>query len=152
VLPANDHLWMGTGLGGAVKKRGGEEIEIAAVRQGPAPLGRAVATEAGSLPFRRLYHVVLAEQDLKIHQDQIRPALQAALAAASGEGVGRIAIAPLDDEGQIGVFATAAQQVVAALLGALDGKLKIKSVVLVTNGEAGRDAYRVALHAGLRGA
>lgn len=151
VIPANDHLWMGTGLGGAVKKRGGEAIEIAAVRQGPAQLGRAIATEAGTLPFRRLYHAVLAGQDLKPHHDQIAPALRAALEAASAEGLQRVAIAPLEDEALAGPFHEAASEVVRALLEALGGSSRLQEVILVTQGDEGRKAYRQALHAGLSG-
>ncbi len=151
VLPANDHLWMGTGLGGAAKKRGGESIEIAAVRQGPAQLGRAIATEAGALPFRRLYHAVLSGQDLKPQHDQIAPALRAALEAASAEGLQRVAVAPLEDEALTGAFHEAAIQVVRALLDVLGKATRLQEVILVTQGEGGRTAYRQALHAGLSG-
>jgi O-acetyl-ADP-ribose deacetylase len=151
VIPANDHLWMGTGLGGAVKKRGGESIEIAAVRQGPAQLGQAIATEAGTLPFRRLYHAVLAGQDLKPHHDRIAPALREALTAASAEGLQRVAVAPLEDEAMIGAFHDATAEVVRALLDALGGGTRLKEIILVTQGEEGRKAYREALHTGLSG-
>jgi O-acetyl-ADP-ribose deacetylase (regulator of RNase III) len=151
VIPANDHLWMGTGLGGTVKKRGGEAIEIAAVRQGPAELGQAIATEAGELGFRRLYHAVVAGQDLKPHHDRIGPALRAALAAASKDGLQRVAVAPLEDETLIGAFHVAAGEVVRALLDVLGGATKLQEIILVTHGEEGRSAYRQALHEGLSG-
>ncbi len=37
VNPANLSLWMATGVGGAIKRAGGDEIEFAAVRQAPVP-------------------------------------------------------------------------------------------------------------------
>src|SRR5579875_3030064 len=43
---ANDHLWMGAGVAGALKRAGGAEIEREAVAKGPIPLGSAVATTA----------------------------------------------------------------------------------------------------------
>ena len=46
---ANDHLWMGAGVAGALKRAGGAEIEREAVSKGPIPLGEAVATGAGRL-------------------------------------------------------------------------------------------------------
>ena len=46
---ANDHLWMGAGVAGALKRAGGEEIEREAVAKGPIPLGSAVETGAGRL-------------------------------------------------------------------------------------------------------
>ena len=47
---ANNHLWMGAGVAGALKRAGGEEIEREAVAKGPIPVGDAVATGAGRLP------------------------------------------------------------------------------------------------------
>ena len=46
VNPANPTLWMSTGVGGALKRAGGDAIEFAAVRQGPIELGEAVVTRA----------------------------------------------------------------------------------------------------------
>ena len=45
---ANDHLWMGAGVAGAIKRAGGDEIEREAVAKGPIAVGDAVATGAGS--------------------------------------------------------------------------------------------------------
>jgi hypothetical protein len=44
---ANDHLWMGAGVAGALKRAGGEEIEREAIAQGPIPLGSAAVTGGG---------------------------------------------------------------------------------------------------------
>ena len=41
VNAANLSLWMATGVGGAIKRAGGDAIEFAAVRQAPVPLGGA---------------------------------------------------------------------------------------------------------------
>src|SRR3954453_20869324 len=49
---ANDALWMGAGVAGALQRGGGEEIEREAMAQGPIELGSAVATTAGRLPAR----------------------------------------------------------------------------------------------------
>ena len=40
VNPANLSLWMSTGVGGALKRAGGDEIEFAAVRQAPVAARR----------------------------------------------------------------------------------------------------------------
>ena len=47
---ANDRLWMGAGVAGAIKRAGGDEIEQEAMAQGPIALGSAVATDGGGLP------------------------------------------------------------------------------------------------------
>jgi O-acetyl-ADP-ribose deacetylase (regulator of RNase III) len=41
---ANDHLWMGAGVAGALKRRGGKEIEREALAKAPIRVGEAVAT------------------------------------------------------------------------------------------------------------
>ena len=56
VNAANTELWMGSGVAGALKRRGGEIVEREAVRQGPITLGDAVLTSAGDLPNRHVVH------------------------------------------------------------------------------------------------
>jgi O-acetyl-ADP-ribose deacetylase len=69
---ANDHLWMGAGVAGALKRAGGEEIEREAVALGPIPLGSAVATGAGRLPARWVLHGAVMGQDLRTDADLVR--------------------------------------------------------------------------------
>ena len=47
---ANDRLWMGAGVAGALKRAGGDEIEREAMAQGPIALGSAVATDGRPAP------------------------------------------------------------------------------------------------------
>ncbi len=47
-----------------VKKAAGEEVELAAVRMGPIPLGDVVTTPAGALPFHSILHAAVTGQDL----------------------------------------------------------------------------------------
>src|SRR5262245_59091783 len=63
VNPANVTLWMATGVGGALKRAGGDEIEFAAVRHGPQPLGTAIVTEAGTLAAKAVIHAVSLDRD-----------------------------------------------------------------------------------------
>lgn len=62
---ANDRLWMGAGVAGAIKRAGGEEIEREAVAKGPIPVGSAVATGAGRLRARHVIHGAVMGQDLR---------------------------------------------------------------------------------------
>jgi O-acetyl-ADP-ribose deacetylase len=57
---------MGSGVAGAIKQAGGEEIEQEAVAKGPIKVGEAVATGAGTLPHRAVIHAVamVYESDL----------------------------------------------------------------------------------------
>ena len=56
VNAANTELWLGSGVAGAIKARGGPQIESEAVAQGPIALGQAVRTTAGNLPNKFVIH------------------------------------------------------------------------------------------------
>ncbi|MGA1793015.1 MAG: macro domain-containing protein [Thermoplasmatota archaeon] len=65
VNAANNHLWMGSGVAGALKRAGGPGIEQEAIAKGPVPVGSAVATSAGMLPARYVIHGAVMGQDLR---------------------------------------------------------------------------------------
>ena len=50
-------LLLPQGVSGAIKKRGGAQPFREVARHGPIPLGQAVLTSAGNLPFRGIIHV-----------------------------------------------------------------------------------------------
>jgi O-acetyl-ADP-ribose deacetylase (regulator of RNase III) len=58
VVAANNELWMGSGVAGALKRAAGEQVERDAVTQGPIEVGDAVVTSAGTMPppARALIH------------------------------------------------------------------------------------------------
>jgi O-acetyl-ADP-ribose deacetylase (regulator of RNase III) len=56
VNAANSDLWMGSGVAGAIKRRGGKEIEEEAMSLGPIRPGEAVMTSGGRLPARYVIH------------------------------------------------------------------------------------------------
>src|SRR6266516_7915934 len=74
VNAANNHLWMGAGVAGAIKRKGGPEIEAEAVRQGPIPVGEAVVTGGGALKARYVIHAAAMGQDLTTSADLIHQA------------------------------------------------------------------------------
>jgi O-acetyl-ADP-ribose deacetylase (regulator of RNase III) len=74
VNAANDHLWMGSGVAGAIKAKGGSEIEKEAMAKGPIPVGEAVATSAGKLKTKYVIHAAVMGQDLQTNEKYIRAA------------------------------------------------------------------------------
>ncbi len=72
VNAANSALWMGAGVAGAIKRRGGKEIEDEAVAKGPIPIGDAVATGAGRLPARYVIHAAGMGPNLATDASKIR--------------------------------------------------------------------------------
>lgn len=72
VNAANNHLWMGAGVAGAIKKKGGLEIEKEAKSKGPIPVGEAVVTSAGKLRVKYVIHAAVMGQDLTTNEEYIR--------------------------------------------------------------------------------
>ena len=89
---ANDHLWMGAGVAGALKRAGGEEVEREAVAKGPIPVGTAVATGAGRLPARWVIHGAVMGQDLRTSADLIERTTVACLELADELGCESLAL------------------------------------------------------------
>jgi len=89
---ANDRLWMGAGVAGALKRRGGVEIEREAVAQGPIAVGQAVATTGGRLTARWVIHAAVMGQDLRTNAAAISSATESALALADKLGVSSLAL------------------------------------------------------------
>ena len=89
---ANDHLWMGAGVAGAIKRAGGEEIEREAVAKGPISVGDAVATGAGRLTARYVVHGAVMGQDLRTSADLVRRTTVRCLEVADELGVTSLAL------------------------------------------------------------
>ena len=62
---ANNELWMGAGVAGAIKRAGGAEIEREAMALGPIEVGSAVATSGGELRAAHVVHGAVMGQDLQ---------------------------------------------------------------------------------------
>lgn len=92
VNPANNHLWMGAGVAGALKRGGGPDVEREAVAKGPIDIGAAISTTAGNLPAKRVIHAAVMGQDLRTSAKIIREATTSALTVASEEGLKSLAL------------------------------------------------------------
>ena len=82
VNAANNQLWMGGGVAGAIKHRGGPAIEREATAQDPVPIGESVVTGAGELKARHVIHAAVMGADLATSAEYIRQATLSALARA----------------------------------------------------------------------
>ena len=89
---ANDALWMGAGVAGALKRAGGDEIEREAMAQGPIPLGSAVATGGGRLPASWVIHGAVMGQDLRTDGDLVRRTTRSCLELADELGCRSLAL------------------------------------------------------------
>ena len=82
VNAANNAFWMGSGVAGALKARGGASIETEAVAQGPVEPGECVVTGGGRLPARYVIHAAVTGQDLRTSAELIERATRNSLALA----------------------------------------------------------------------
>jgi O-acetyl-ADP-ribose deacetylase (regulator of RNase III) len=89
---ANDHLWMGAGVAGALAAAGGEVIEQEAMAQGPIELGTAIATTAGNLNARYVIHGAAMGQDLRTDADLIARTTRSCLEVADELGCRSLAL------------------------------------------------------------
>lgn len=106
VNAANNAFWMGSGVAGALKARGGQTIETEAMAQGPVEPGECVVTSGGRLAARYVIHAAVMGQDLRTSATLVDRATRNSLALAEtrqitsiafpafGTGVGGF---PLDD-------------------------------------------------------
>ncbi len=95
VNAANNHLWMGAGVAGAIKRKGGEEIEREAVAQGPVEIGSAVITSAGALKAKHILHAAVMGQDLHTNADFITKATRNTLRLAEERNIGSMSLPAL---------------------------------------------------------
>jgi O-acetyl-ADP-ribose deacetylase len=140
---ANNHLWMGSGVAGAIKRAGGEEIEREAVAKGPIEVGEAVATSGGKLAARWVIHGAAMGQDLRTDAKLVRRTTESCLRVAEelgaqslalpafGTGVGGL---PLEECAQVMVDAVRAHE-----------PTSLQRVVFAVFGDEPRAAFEAAL-------
>ncbi len=140
---ANNHLWMGAGVAGAIKGAGGDEIEREAVAKGPIEIGDAVATGGGSLPAQHVIHGAVMGQDLQTDADLVRKTTRRTLEVAEELGARSLALPafgtgvggfPLEECASIMVDVARAHE---------PGSLE--RVVFAVYGDEAEEAFRAAL-------
>jgi O-acetyl-ADP-ribose deacetylase (regulator of RNase III) len=140
---ANDRLWMGAGVAGAIKRAGGDEIEREAVARGPIPVGDAVATTAGRLPAHWVIHGAVMGQDLRTDADKVARTTASCLRVADELGARSLALPafgtgvggfPLDECARLMVSAARAHEA-----------RTLERVVFAVFGDEAREAFERAL-------
>lgn len=91
VNAANNAFWMGSGVAGALKARGGQAIEAAAMALGPVEPGECVITPGGRLAARYVIHAAVMGQDLRTSSALIDRATRDSLGLAESRQIASIA-------------------------------------------------------------
>ncbi len=147
VNAANPSLWMSTGVGGAIKRAGGDSIEFAAVRQAPVQLGGAVVTGAGTLAARAVIHAVSLDRDRRTSGAGIESAVRSAMARAREIGVTSIAFPALGTGVGGYPLDEAARVTVQAVRDELPASPTIQHVIFAMRGSAAYQAFEAAIAA-----
>ena len=84
-------LLLPQGVSGAIKKRGGTGPFKELAKHGPMPLGSAVLTSAGKLPFKGIIHVTGINMLWRASERSIRDSVRNAINVAEGNGFQSIA-------------------------------------------------------------
>lgn len=85
-------LLLPQGVSGAIKRRAGYSPFRELARKGPIPLGNAVETGAGRLPFRAIIHVAGISMLWRSSERAIRDCVRSALRIAHDRGYHSIAL------------------------------------------------------------
>lgn len=110
-------LLLPQGVSGAIKRRGGLHPFREVAKFGPIPLGGAVETSAGRLPFRAIIHVAGINLLWRSSEWSVRQSVRNAIALAAAKGYRSIAF-PLIGAGSGGGDA---QQILGLMLDELKG-------------------------------
>lgn len=152
VNPANSRMIMGGGVAGAIKRRGGREIEEEAMKHAPVPVGKAVATGAGRLRARYVIHAPTMEMPaMRIPLENVYKATRAALEEAERLGIESLAL-PAMGAGVGGISPRDSFKAMLETITSYKGRLPARIVLVAW----GREAYEAAVDAarslGLEGA
>jgi len=145
VNAANNHLWMGAGVAGAIKRKGGQSIENEAIKLGPINASEAEVTKAGKLKAKYIIHAAVMGQDLSTDEILIKKTTRNALEKAEklkissvdfpalGTGVGGF---PIDDCARI---------TIAEAMDFLKSSTHLKSVGFILFDDVGYQAFASTL-------
>ena len=145
VNAANSDLWMGSGVAGAIKQRGGEEIEREAMAQGPISPGQAVITNAGSLRAKKVIHCAGMPPGGRATYEYVENSAKAALELAQENKLSSIAFPAVG----AGVGGLSIKDSIYAILEAIKSYSEknkvIKTVFLVGYSSTSYEEVRTAL-------
>lgn len=82
VNAANNDLWMGAGVAGAIKRKGGIEIEKDAMSKGPIEHGGAIESIAGKLNAKYVIHAASMRGDGCITKESLYKSIENSLFVA----------------------------------------------------------------------
>lgn len=120
-------LLLPQGVSGAIKRRAGVEPFVQVGRHGPIPLGGAVLTSAGRLPFRGIIHVAGISGLWRASEYSIRRSVQSAVTLAEQQEFESLAF-PVIGAGSGSFSPARALELMRDELSQLEGNVKVSIV------------------------
>ena len=121
-------LLLPQGVSGAIKRRGGRAPFRELGKHGPIPLGGAVLTSAGRLPFKGIIHVAGINMLWRASERSIRATVRNAVLLASEKRFESLAF-PLIGAGSGGFHSERAKAIMLDELSQLDTPLTVRIVI-----------------------
>jgi O-acetyl-ADP-ribose deacetylase (regulator of RNase III) len=150
VNAANEHLQLGAGVAGAIRRKGGPSIQEECNRIGGTPVGTAVMTGAGNLRARQVIHAVGPRMGEGDEDKKLASAVRSALALADRHGMKSIALPAIST----GIFGfpldRAARIMLTEIQRFLQGGTKLDRVVLCLYDEEAFGVFKRELRRGFR--
>ena len=150
VNAANEQLQLGSGVAGAIRRKGGPSIQEECNRIGGTPVGTAVMTGGGHLKARRVIHAVGPRMGEGDEDKRLAAAVRAALALADRRGMKSIAL-PALSTGNFGFpIDRAARIMLTEIHRFLQGGTKLERVVVCLLGDEAFVVIKRELRRGFR--
>lgn len=122
-------LLLPQGVSGAIKRRGGYQPFRELCRHGPIPLGGAVLTSAGRLPFKAIVHVAGIDMFWRASRASIQGSVVSAMRRVDERGYGSVAF-PIIGAGTGGFDQEHALRVMLEAFATVDSSAEVRIVRL----------------------
>ena len=140
VNAANSRLLLGAGVAGAIRAKGGPQVQAECDAHGPIPVGAAALTGAGDLDARFVIHAASMPPGGQANEISVRTSLRRSLELAAEQGCRTVAV-PAIGAGVAGVpLQRSAEILLDEARRHLAGATPIEEIRFVLFGE---QAYRV---------
>lgn len=150
VNPANEQLQLGSGVAGAILRRGGDTIQEECDRIGGTAVGTAVLTGAGALKARHVIHAVGPKMGEGEEDRKLAAAIRSSLAIADRNGLKTIAL-PAISTGNFGFpMDRCARILLTEVYRYLQGGTKLERVSVCLFGDEAFDTFKKELRRGFR--
>ncbi len=151
VNPANSGLILGGGVAGAIRRKGGPQIQEECDKIGGTPVGTAVITTGGNLKARHVVHAVGPQMGEGDEDRKLRDATLNSLKIADQHKLKSITFPAIST----GIFGypldRGAEVMLTATIGYLRGKTALEKVVFCLWGEEAYQTFKKTLKKILEG-